>query len=213
MTSTDDNILNVRNLSAGYGSVTILHDINLKVHAGEIVGLMGRNGMGKSTLLKSIIGLIPPSHGTITLKSTDVTSWPSYKTAKMGLGYVPEGRQVFPNLSVYENLVCVAANHRNNLSPWDHERVMKLFPRLGERRTQLAGTLSGGEQQMLAIGRALTTNPEILLLDEATEGLAPVMRDEVWNVLRNNLREAGQAIILVDQNPEIMLEICDYIVI
>jgi branched-chain amino acid transport system ATP-binding protein len=204
-----EQLLELEAICSGYGSIQVLFDIDLTIAPGEIVGLMGRNGMGKSTLLKTILGIVPHQQGTRRVMGKIMGNLPSHAVARAGIGYVPEGRQVFPTLNVRENLVCVEANHRGLSEPWNLDRVLDLFPRLGQRMNQLAGTLSGGEQQMLAIGRALMTNPLVMLLDEATEGLAPLMRQEVWHVLQHNLREAGQAILLVDQNPEAMLRICD----
>lgn len=203
-------LLELRGLQAGYGNLQVLFDIDLTIYPGEIVGLLGRNGMGKSTLMKAIMGILPLMAGErIIMGHKTHSREPSHHVAQYGLGYVPEGRQVFPTLNVEENLYCVAANRRHVAQPWTCDRVMDLFPRLKERRHQLAGTLSGGEQQMLAIGRALMTNPLVMLLDEATEGLAPLMRAEVWYVLQHQLRESGQAILLIDQNPKAMLRICD----
>jgi branched-chain amino acid transport system ATP-binding protein len=196
-------------VAAGYGSAQVLFDLSLHVEPGEVVSLMGRNGMGKSTTLRAIMGLVRVTGGAVSLFDRDITNGPSHAIAQAGVGYVPEGRRIFPTLSVRENLLAVAANPRGLSTPWDIDRTVELFPRLGERLDQMAGTLSGGEQQMLAIGRALTINPLILLLDEATEGLAPLIREEIWGALSNNLKAAGQAILIVDQHPKSMMELAD----
>jgi branched-chain amino acid transport system ATP-binding protein len=197
------------NVAAGYGSAEVLFDLNLHVEPGEVVSLMGRNGMGKSTTLRAIVGLVRVTGGTVSLFDRDITNSPSYAIARAGVGYVPEGRRIFPTLTVRENLVAVAGNPRGLAAPWDVDRVVALFPRLGERLAQMAGTLSGGEQQMLAIGRALMTNPLILLLDEATEGLAPLIREEIWAALNDNLKAVGQAILIVDQHPKSIMALAD----
>ncbi len=194
-------LLNVSKLGAGYGASQVLFDIQFHVNAGEVITLLGRNGMGKSTIVKCLSGMLTPSSGEINFAGQASQQLPSYKIARLGLGLVPEGRHVFPNLSVRENLLATA--HARNLAagqqPWTYERVVNLFPRLGERARQLAASLSGGEQQMLAIGRALMTNPRLLILDEATEGLAPIIRLEIWRCL-DSLRQAGQAMIVIDKN-------------
>ncbi len=202
--STDagaNRLLNVSGLQAGYGASQVLFDIEFYLNAGEVITLLGRNGMGKSTIVKCLSGMLTPSSGSIAFAGKPAEKLPSYKIARLGLGLVPEGRQVFPTLSVRENLLATA--HARNLSPgqqaWTYERVVNLFPRLGERARQLAASLSGGEQQMLAIGRALMTNPRLLILDEATEGLAPIIRLEIWRCLES-LRAAGQAMIVIDKN-------------
>ncbi len=202
-------VLDLVGVTAGYGSAQVLFGIDLHIDAGEVVSLMGRNGMGKSTTLKSIMGIVPIWDGTLGVMGEDALGRPSHKIAQAGIGYVPEGRHVFPTLSVRENLECVAANPLNTDTPWTVDRVYDLFPRLGERRDQSGATLSGGEQQMLAIGRALMTNPRALLLDEATEGLAPLIREEIWAALNDNLRAAGQAIFIVDQHPDALMRLCD----
>lgn len=202
-------LLEVSCLEACYGPSQVLFGVDLQVEAGEVVTLMGRNGMGKTTTTRSIMGLTPASKGLIKFDGQDVTKLPPYKISQAGIGYVPEGRQTFPNLTVYENLVATASNHTGTKDPWDVDKVVDLFPRLGERFKQYASTLSGGEQQMLAIGRALMTNPLFMILDEATEGLAPIIRDEIWHVLEHNLKEAGQAILVIDKHPEAMARIAD----
>jgi branched-chain amino acid transport system ATP-binding protein len=203
------SMVRLDHIAAGYGTAQVLFDLSLHVEPGEVVSLMGRNGMGKSTTLRAIMGLVRVTNGAVSLFERDITNGPSHAIARAGVGYVPEGRRIFPTLSVRENLLAVATNPRGLSAPWDIDRTVALFPRLGERLDQMAGTLSGGEQQMLAIGRALTTNPLILLLDEATEGLAPLIREEIWAALNNNLKAAGQAILIVDQHPKSMMELAD----
>ena len=192
-----------------YGPSQVLFGVDLAIEAGEVVTLMGRNGMGKTTTLRSIMGLTPAKGGSIRFAGQDVRSLPAHRIAQLGIGYVPEGRQVFPNLTVEENLIATAANRFGAAAPWTAERVMELFPRLAERAGQYARTLSGGEQQMLAIGRALTTNPRFMILDEATEGLAPIIRQEIWDVLEFKLKESGQAILVIDKHPKAMARIAD----
>lgn len=202
-------LLELKGVEACYGPSQVLFGVDLHIDAGEVVTLMGRNGMGKTTTTRAMMGLTPASRGTITFNGKEITKQAPYKIAQAGIGYVPEGRQTFPNLTVYENLVATAGNHTGTKDPWTVERVVDLFPRLGERANQYARTLSGGEQQMLAIGRALMTNPSFMILDEATEGLAPIIRDEIWHVLEHNLKEAGQAILVIDKHPEAMARIAD----
>ncbi len=192
-----------------YGPSQVLFGVDLEIQAGEVVTLMGRNGMGKTTTVRSIMGLTPASKGTISFDGRAIRDLQSHHIAKLGIGYVPEGRQVFSNLTVLENLVATAANHTGMDEPWTVEKVMDLFPRMRERSKQYARTLSGGEQQMLAIGRALMTNPSFMILDEATEGLAPLIRDEIWHVLEHNLKQSGQAILVIDKHPEAMARIAD----
>ncbi len=192
-----------------YGPSQVLFGVDLEIQAGEVVTLMGRNGMGKTTTVRSIMGLTPASKGTISFGGRTIEGLQSHHIAKLGIGYVPEGRQVFSNLTVLENLVATAANHTGMDEPWTVEKVMDLFPRMRERSKQYARTLSGGEQQMLAIGRALMTNPSFMILDEATEGLAPLIRDEIWHVLEHNLKQSGQAILVIDKHPEAMARIAD----
>ncbi|MDX9861571.1 MAG: ABC transporter ATP-binding protein [Rhodospirillales bacterium] len=192
-----------------YGPSQVLFGVDLAIESGEVVTLMGRNGMGKTTTVRSIMGLLAPRRGTIRFAGRDVTGLRSHKVARLGIGYVPEGRQVFPNLTVRENLTATAANHAGVARPWTVDRVFGLFPRLAERAGQYGRTLSGGEQQMLAIGRALMTNPVFMILDEATEGLAPLIREEIWSVLETNLKEAGQAILVIDKHPDAMVRLAD----
>ena len=202
-------MLELRGVETFYGRSQVLFGLDLSIGAGEVVTLMGRNGMGKTTTVRSIMGLTPPKRGSIRFRGHDLCGMAPYRIAQLGIGYVPEGREVFPNLTVLENLLAVAANHVGTDDVWSPERVFAMFPRLGERKRQYARTLSGGEQQMLAIGRALVTNPVFIILDEATEGLAPLIRHEIWDCLENNLKEAGQAILVIDKHPEAMARIAD----
>lgn len=192
-------MLTVEKLCAGYGGSRVLHDVSFAVGAGEVVTLLGRNGMGKTTTVRAVMGLLKPASGRVAFAGADVTGLPPYRIAQRGIGLVPEGRQVFPTLTVEENLVATAANRAGGPARWTLPGVMALFPRLAERRRSLGARLSGGEQQMVAIGRALMTNPRLLVLDEATEGLAPIIRAEIWAVLAR-LRAEGQAILLIDKN-------------
>jgi branched-chain amino acid transport system ATP-binding protein len=201
-------LLSVRGLTARYGLSQVLYGVDFECPAGQCVSLLGRNGMGKSTTLKCVMGLIEPVEGSITLGGRAITGQPSYRIAKAGIGYVPEGRFVFPNLTARENLTATAANRLGMKNPWTLERIYALFPRLEERAGNLGKNLSGGEQQMLAIGRALMTNPRLLVLDEATEGLAPLLRKEIWNCL-TMLKAEGQSIIVVDKNLDALSEVCD----
>ncbi len=193
-------------IDAGYGEARVLFGLSLHVDAGEIVTLMGRNGMGKTTTVRTLFGLIRPTAGRVLLRGCDMTGAAPHVLAREGLGLVPEGRQIFPRLSVDENLVATASTRRG--AAWTLDRVHALFPRLAERRRNLGDALSGGEQQMLAIGRALMTNPDLLVLDEATEGLAPVLRDEIWAALAVLKRE-GLAILLIDKHLEASLRLSD----
>jgi len=202
-------MLELSGVETFYGPSQVLFGVDLVIDSGEVVTLMGRNGMGKTTTVRSIMGLLAPRRGTIRFAGHDVTGLPSHKVARLGIGYVPEGRQVFSNLTVRENLVAIAANHAGVARPWTVDRVFGLFPRLAERAGQYGRTLSGGEQQMLAIGRALMTNPQFIILDEATEGLAPLIREEIWTVLETNLKESGQAILVIDKHPEVMARLAD----
>ena len=200
-------MLEVENLHAHYGSVQALFGVSLAVEQGEVVALMGRNGMGKTTTIRTICRMMAPSGGSVRFAGRDLSPLASHQAARLGIGLVPEGRRCFPNLTVEENLVAAARP-----GEWDLERVGSLFPRLKERRGQYANTLSGGEQQMLAIGRALMTNPRLLILDEATEGLAPVVRAEIWDAVAK-LKAAGFAILLVDKSLKELLRIIDRAVI
>jgi branched-chain amino acid transport system ATP-binding protein len=201
-------LLLVTNLQTAYGRSQVLFGVDLSVGEGEVITMLGRNGMGKSTIIKSIMGMLKPRAGSITLAGTAIQGWPSYRVAQAGVGLVPEQRQVFPNLSVRENLVATAANRSGSAAAWTLERVYELFPRLQERARSLGANLSGGEQQMLAIGRALMTNPRLLILDEATEGLAPLVRVEIWRVLAH-LKSVGLAMIVVDKNLGPLLTLAD----
>jgi branched-chain amino acid transport system ATP-binding protein len=201
-------MLVVRDVEAAYGASQVLFGVSLAVHAGEVVTLLGRNGMGKTTAIRTIMGILPPRAGTIVFEGRPLHGRPSYDVAQSGLGLVPEGRQVFPNLTVRENLVATAANRRGHAGPWSLDRVFELFPQLRARQRALGGTLSGGEQQMLAIGRALMTNPRLLILDEATEGLAPLIRAEIWRCLEG-LKRSGLAILLIDKNVRALTRIAD----
>ncbi|MBL6617186.1 MAG: ABC transporter ATP-binding protein [Reyranella sp.] len=182
--------------------------MEFSVDAGEVVTLMGRNGMGKTTTVSAIMGLLPASRGTIEFAGTRVERLPSFRIARLGLGLVPEGRQIFPNLSVRENLLASAANRDSRAMPWTLHRVYEFFPRLSERQRNMGNQLSGGEQQMLAIGRALMTNPKLLILDEATEGLAPLIRLEIWACLER-LKRDGQAILVIDKNVGNLIKLAD----
>jgi branched-chain amino acid transport system ATP-binding protein len=196
-------MLEVHDLRSGYGCGLVLQGLRLSIRRGEVVALMGRNGMGKSTTLKTIIGLLRVRSGTISLNGRDITELPPHAKAQRGIGYVPEGRRMFSGLTVDEHLVAVA--RQGAFTPM---QIYRLFPQLRDRRMQSAKTLSGGEQQMLAIGRALATNPRLLLLDEATEGLAPLVRKEIWTVI-STLKEMGLAILLVDKSVEELRYIAD----
>ena len=205
-------LLAVRDLQASYGHAQALFGVSFEVKAGEVVTLLGRNGMGRSTTIKCLFGLLPVLAGSIDFAGRPVHGLPSHCIARLGLGLVPEGRQVFPNLTVEENLVATArartGGGRNGLQPWTLDRVYRFFPRLKERRTNLGAQLSGGEQQMLAIGRALMTNPQLLVLDEATEGLAPLIRTEIWQAL-TALKAEGLSQIVIDKNVGALLEFAD----
>ena len=202
-------MLEMEGLDAFYGQSQALFGMSLSVEAGQVVSLMGRNGMGKTTTIRSIMGLIRPRGGSLSFQGQNLIGLASYKVAQLGLGLVPEGRQIFPNLTVRENLVATARTGQGTSKPWTLDRVYELFPRLEDRQSSMGNQLSGGEQQMLAVGRALTTNPTLLLLDEATEGLAPLVRDEIWSCL-SVLKSAGQAILIIDKNVETLTEICDH---
>ncbi|MCW0235501.1 MAG: ABC transporter ATP-binding protein [Ferrovibrio sp.] len=202
------DLLTVEGIDTFYGRSQVLFGMSLSIRAGEVVTLMGRNGMGKTTTIRSIMGLTPASRGRIGFRDADIRGLPSYRVAKIGVGLVPEGRQIFPNLSVKENLIATAANRNGASQPWTYERVIELFPRLAERSGNMGNQLSGGEQQMLAVGRALMTNPHLLILDEATEGLAPLIRLEIWQCLER-LKQAGQAILVVDKNVGALTKLAD----
>jgi branched-chain amino acid transport system ATP-binding protein len=203
-------LLKVENLQAAYGHAQALFGVDFEVRRGEVITLLGRNGMGRSTTVKCLFGLLKPKAGKITFAGTSVESLPSHSIARLGLGLVPEGRHIFTNLTVEENLVATAraATQGSTLRPWLLERVYEFFPRLKERRGNLGGQLSGGEQQMLAIGRALMTNPQLIVLDEATEGLAPIIRQEIWEVL-SRLKQEGLSQIVIDKNVKALLRYAD----
>lgn len=200
-------LLSISGLTAWYGAAQALFGVDLKLHAGEVVALMGRNGMGKTTTVKVICGMLPPGGGELAFAGSDIARLPAHKVAQRGVGLVPEGRRCFAGLTVLENLT--AAARPGN---WTFAEVGRLFPRLLERRGQMAQTLSGGEQQMLAIGRALMTNPKLLVLDEATEGLAPVIRQEIWAAL-NKLKSEGMSILVIDKSLKELSAIADHCVI
>ncbi len=203
-----DVLLRVEQMDTAYGTSQVLFGISLEVRRGEVVTLLGRNGMGKSTTIRSIMGLTPPRAGAIVFHGTRIDQEPTDRIARMGVALVPEGRQIFPNLTVRENLIAFAANRSATKTPWTFERVVALFPRLAERTQNMGNQLSGGEQQMLAIGRALMTNPHLLVLDEATEGLAPLIREEIWRCLQS-LKEAGQTILVIDKYIERLVRLSD----
>ncbi|WP_441233376.1 ABC transporter ATP-binding protein [Bradyrhizobium sp. 930_D9_N1_4] len=203
-----DTLLDVDGIETCYGLSQVLFGLSLSIKPGEMVSLMGRNGMGKTTTIRSIMGLTPARSGTIRFAGAEVRELPSYRIAKLGVGLVPEGRQIFPNLTVRENLVAAAADRFGSPNPWTLAAIYVMFPRLAERAANMGNQLSGGEQQMLAIGRALMTNPKLLILDEATEGLAPLIREEIWNCL-SLLKSRGQSILVVDKNVDHLARICD----
>jgi branched-chain amino acid transport system ATP-binding protein len=200
-------MLSVKNLQAAYGIAQVLFDISFEIGSGEVVTLLGRNGMGKTTTVKSIMGLLRPRGGEVRFDGAPVTGLPPFRVAQHGIGLVPEGRQIFPTLSVEENLVATAATRAGGRR-WTLEGVYELFPRLRERRGNLGSQLSGGEQQMLAIGRALMTNPKLLILDEATEGLAPLIRTEIWSCLKR-LKAEHLAILVIDKNVDALATFAD----
>src|SRR5580692_8771567 len=201
-------LLGVEGLETCYGLSQVLFGLSLSINSGEMVALMGRNGMGKTTTIRSIMGLTPPRAGAVRFAGTDVRGLASFRIAQLGIGLVPEGRQIFPNLNVRENLVAASANRLGADDPWTLDKVHALFPRLAERGGNMGNQLSGGEQQMLAIGRALMTNPRLLILDEATEGLAPLIREEIWNCL-SMLKARGQSVLVIDKNVENLARIAD----
>ena len=202
------SLLQIENLQAAYGRSQVLFGVDLEVYSGTVVSLLGRNGMGKTTTIRSVLGITQASSGRVRFSGQEVQQWPAYRISRLGIGLVPEGRQIFPLLTVRENLLATAANRHNLSSTWDLRKVYDLFPILQNRRDQLGKSLSGGEQQMLAIGRALMTNPKLLILDEATEGLAPLIRDEIWRVLES-LKEQGQSILLIDKNLDQLMRLVD----
>lgn len=192
-------IVEATGLHAYYGESHILQGVDLRIDGGESIGLLGRNGMGKTTLIRTMVGHIRPARGTVLIRGQARGHGQPHQTARLGIAYVPEGRGIFPNLSVYENLIVAAHPGYSGKGDWTYNRVLDLFPRLGERLRHGGNQLSGGEQQMLAIGRALLTNPDVLILDEATEGLAPLVVNEIWRTV-GDIREAGVATLIVDRN-------------
>jgi branched-chain amino acid transport system ATP-binding protein len=198
-------VLDVSRIETSYGLSQVLFGVSLSIAAGEMVTLMGRNGMGKTTTVRSIMGLTPSRAGSIRFAGAEIRGWPPYKVAQRGIGLVPEGRQIFPNLSVRENLLATAAQR---VGEWTLDNVYRLFPRLAERDASMGNQLSGGEQQMLAIGRALMTDPRLLILDEATEGLAPLIRAEIWGCLAW-LKASGLAILVIDKNVGALTRVAD----
>lgn len=201
-------MLELREVETFYGRSQILFGMSLSVGEGEMVALLGRNGMGKTTTVRSITGLTPPRSGSVKYNGLEVGNFPAYRIAQLGLGLVPEDRQVFPTLTVQENLLATAANRNGRAHPWTVDKIFELFPVLAERNHHLGCQLSGGEQQMVAIGRALMTNPSLLVLDEATEGLAPLVRAEIWRCLKN-LKDAGLSIMVIDKSVEVLMQIAD----
>ena len=206
--ASGEALLEVSGLEASYGESQVLFGVDLIIRTGEVVTLLGRNGMGKTTTISSIMGILTPRAGKILFAGETLQGLPAFRAAQRGLGLVPEGRQIFPNLTVRENLIATAANRASRADAWTFERVLELFPALRERLSSPGSLLSGGEQQMLAIGRALMTNPRLLILDEATEGLAPLVRAEIWRVLQR-LKSQGQCILVIDKNVTALTEIAD----
>ena len=201
-------LIEARGIHTHYGASHVLHGIDFVLHAGETLGLMGRNGMGKTTLLKSLLGLLPLTAGSVRVKGADLTGAAPHRVARAGIAYVPEGRGIFPNLTVRENLVMAARPAAAPQASWTLDRVLDTFPRLAERMTHDGGNLSGGEQQMLTIGRALMTNPDALILDEATEGLAPLVARDIWRII-GEIRATGMATVIVDKNFSAVSSIAD----
>lgn len=201
-------MLKIQNLVTHYGSSQALFGIDLEFGTGEVATLLGRNGMGKTTTINSVMGIVKPTSGSILFDGVELVARPSFKIANLGLGLVPEGRQIFPNLSLRENLVATASNHLDTEDPWTMEKIFGLFPELAKRKGSMGNLLSGGEQQMLAIGRALMTNPKLLILDEATEGLAPLVRQKIWAAL-GQIKGQSTSILVVDKNLSDLLKIAD----
>ena len=201
-------MLQISNLTTHYGPSQALFGVDLQIGTGEVATLLGRNGMGKTTTINSVMGIVPASGGSITFDGVELVGQASFKTANLGLGLVPEGRQIFPNLTLEENLIATASNHLKLENPWTIDKVMDMFPSLENRRSFMGNLLSGGEQQMLAIGRALMTNPKLLILDEATEGLAPLVRQKIWDALAL-IRQTGTSILVVDKNLKDLLRLAD----
>ena len=201
-------MLEVKGIETSYGASQVLFGMSFSVNEGEVVSLLGRNGMGKTTTIRSLMGMVPTHGGSITFEGREVRNLKDYQIAKLGLGLVPEGRQIFPNLTVRENLIATAANRTGTDKPWEVDHIVEMFPNLGNRMSNMGNQLSGGEQQMLAVGRALMTNPKLLILDEATEGLAPLIREEIWTCLEG-LKERGQSILVIDKNVDALTRIGD----
>ena len=201
-------MLEVSNLETSYGSSQVLFGMSFAVNEGEVVSLLGRNGMGKTTTIRSLMGMVQPHGGSVKFEGREIRNQKDYKIAKLGLGLVPEGRQIFPNLTVRENLVATADNRSGAKEPWTVDDIVEMFPNLGNRMSNMGNQLSGGEQQMLAVGRALMTNPKLIILDEATEGLAPLIREEIWSCLEK-LKERGQSILVIDKNVDALTRIGD----
>ena len=202
-------LLEVKHLQAGYGSSQVLFDVSFAIADGGAATLLGRNGMGKTTSIRAVLGLTPVLGGTVRFCGERVDGWSADRIARMGMALVPEGRMIFPTLSVRENLIAFAGNRNHSNTPWTLERVYALFPRLQERHRHMGNQLSGGEQQMLAIGRALMTNPHLLVLDEATEGLAPLVREDIWQCL-HALRAEGQSILVIDKYVQKLVQLADH---
>jgi branched-chain amino acid transport system ATP-binding protein len=203
-----DTLLELTNVETRYGLSQVLFGVSLVIAPGEVVTLMGRNGMGKTTTVRSIMGLTPAKAGSLRFDGEEIRGLPSFRVAQLGIGLVPEGRQIFPNLTVKENLVAAASDRRNSSKPWTLGRVYQLFPQLAGLEDRMGIQLSGGEQQMLAVGRALMTNPRLLILDEATEGLAPLVRMEIWRCLAQ-LKADGLSILIIDKNVEALIRLAD----
>jgi len=201
-------MLELQSVQSGYGSVQVLYDVSLKVGQGEVVTLLGRNGMGKTTTVSTIMGILPATAGTISFDGGSIARKPPFRIARIGIALVPEGRQVFPNLTVHENLHVAGRKAKASLSHWDLGKVLDLLPALQPKLPVMGRLLSGGEQQMLAIGRALMTNPRLLILDEATEGLAPMIRGEIWRCI-TKIKSTGQSILVIDKNVKALMAIAD----
>ena len=201
-------MLDVKGLETSYGLSQVLFGVSFRIEAGQVATLLGRNGMGKTTTVRTVMGMLPSRGGTISFAEQPLTGLPSYRIAQAGIGLVPEGRQIFPNLTVRENLVATAANRRNDRDPWTLERVFDLFKNLEERKSNYGNQLSGGEQQMLAIGRALMTNPRLLILDEATEGLAPRIRADIYRSIER-LKAAGLSLLVIDKDVRALIRVAD----
>ena len=204
-----DALLEINHLQAGYGNSQVLFDVSFTIASGGAATLLGRNGMGKTTSIRAVLGLTPALGGTVRFCGERVDGWSADRIARMGMALVPEGRMIFPTLSVRENLIAFAGNRNHSSAPWTLERVYALFPRLQERHRHMGNQLSGGEQQMLAIGRALMTNPHLLVLDEATEGLAPLVREDIWRCL-HTLRAEGQSILVIDKYVQKLVQLADH---